>query len=466
MKKVFVATGQSEINKAISTFEDYVVVGACNNRDLLLSQLKMIKNIDILIVGDALRGETNNSLTSILVEIKTTYPTIRVVYLTKFDRSNEVKLASYGLLIDAGLYDIIYGKTLNYEELKKALDIQKTPEDKDIKRLKKMVDSLKEEDADSGIIFEIPEEVEKEEILDSSYQNMAVISSIKPGTGKSFVSGNVAPAIARYGIDTPDGKRPRVALLDADMQNLSIGTFLQIEDDKKNLKTVLQKIDSIMDKHGNLIATEDKIKYINEDILDCFIPFDKQKNLLALTGSQLSFEEVSEFGANHFAYLFDLVANSFDVVVIDSNSSLAHSSTMAGLTRAKTCFYIMNLDFNNVRNNVRYKQTLKDIKISHKVKYILNEDVTGVDSGPEKLKFTVDELEEFDFAGRIPIIPKTVFLNRLYDGLPIVLDTMEYTEKARNEILKIANHIYPIKGFDEDNKNNDKKEKGRFLGIF
>ena len=57
-----------------------------------------------------------------------------------------------------------------------------------------------------------------------------MISSIKPGCGKSFVSTNVATAIAKFG-DKKDGRQPRVCILEADLQTLSVGTLLSLEDD-------------------------------------------------------------------------------------------------------------------------------------------------------------------------------------------------------------------------------------------
>ena len=91
---------------------------------------------------------------------------------------------------------------------------------------------------------------------------------------------------------------------------------------------------------------------------------------------------------------------------------------------------------------------------------------------PEELQFTADAVEEagFKLSGRIPIIPKSVFLNRLFDSVPICLDNEPYTVLPRLEIAKVANEMWPIENVDwlekEWKKQLDKlygvKKKGLF----
>ena len=53
------------------------------------------------------------------------------------------------------------------------------------------------------------------------------------------------------------------------------------------------------------------------------------------------------------AIVFDLDGTLIDtdVVIIDSNSSLVHVSTIPLLQLCSKVFYVLNLDFNNIRNN-------------------------------------------------------------------------------------------------------------------
>ena len=103
-----------------------------------------------------------------------------------------------------------------------------------------------------------------------------------------------------------------------------------------------------------------------------------------------------------------------------------------------TCYYVLNLDFNNVRNNQRYRGSLKELDVYDKVKYILNEDLSDYTNSPEKLDFSADLLSEtFDLEARIPALDKIVFMNRVWQGTPCVLDESDYTLKARMNCVKL-----------------------------
>lgn len=462
MKKqeLLIATGQEAINKALKSFEDYEYVGEVEDKDVL-EEVALSLNPDILVVGDALGGSSDLSIPSLILSIYQKNKDIRIIYLTTTKLTEEAKVGSLALLVTSGIYDVIYNRRLNYEVMKEILDNPKKKEDTDIQRIISTSNRITKK-SKTEVDFYIPEEVQRKELDDGSYKNVSVISSIKPGTGKSFVSTNVATAIAEYGENTEEGKRPKVALIEADLQNLSIGTLLQIEDNRRNIKTAMESIAKIITPEGGLIEDIDLIEETDATVKSSFLPYRDLANLRALVGSQLSYEDVVGIKGIHFAYLIDSIVDYFDVIVIDSNSSLSHSTTSTLLQKASSCFYVINLDFNNVRNNVRYKDTLKDIGIDHKVKYVLNEDVTNpLGDEIEELEFGVEHLVEtgFDFVAKIPLIPKTVFLNRLFAGTPIVLDELEYTHEAKYELLKVANEIYPIKGFEDMDKEVVKKRR-------
>ena len=186
-----------------------------------------------------------------------------------------------------------------------------------------------------------------------------------------------------------------------------------------------------------------------------------------MVGSQLTLKELEGITNYHYIYLVDAIVDEFDVLIVDSNSSLTHVTTFPLLYMAKNCYYVLNLDFNNVRNNIRYREVLREIGIFDKVRYVLNEDISNdvksesTGTAIEELMFTADHLEDsgFKLEARIPVIPKTVFLNRLYEGTPIVLDEKKSTEHIRYELLKVANQIYPIKNFSEIEERQNKTIK-------
>ena len=277
-----------------------------------------------------------------------------------------------------------------------------------------------------------------------------VVSSIKPGSGKSFVSSNLATAIAQFGQPGPDGRKPSVALIEGDLQNLSIGTILGIKEDHKyNLKTAIEKIDSIIDaRTGDLRPGVEPhhLDEVDSFIRSCFKEFKMVKNLKTLVGSQFAPDELALVTKHHYRYLLEAIVDIFDVVIVDTNSSLHHVTTEPLLRLANQIFYVLNLDYNNVHNNYRYRTKLVSMGIGDKIKYILNEDVSQNKDNKEKLIFGPDQLvaSGFNLTGAIPAIDKAVFLNRLHDSKPIVIDEEKITLKARLELCRIAENIWPM----------------------
>lgn len=277
-----------------------------------------------------------------------------------------------------------------------------------------------------------------------------VVSSIKPGSGKSFVSSNLATAIAQFGQPGPDGRKPNVALIEGDLQNLSIGTILGIKEDRKhNLKTAIEKIDSIIDARTGDLRPGVEPHHLDEVdafIRDCFKEFKTVRNLKTLVGSQFAPDELALVTKHHYRYLLEAIVDIFDVVIVDTNSSLHHVTTEPLLQLANQIFYVLNLDFNNVHNNHRYRAKLVSMGIGDKIKYILNEDVSQNKDNKEPLIFGPNQLMEsgFRLTGCIPAIDKAVFLNRLHDNTPVVIDKEKVTLKARLELCRIAENIWPL----------------------
>mgnify|MGYP000864635228 CR=1 FL=1 len=463
-EKLLVATGSKEIDGAIQKFPKYETVGTVVYKDKLEETCDLLKP-DILLTTEMLNGQ--EALAPILLKVKTKHPNLRIVYLSgEIDLKNEKEVNILSLLVMAGVFDIIHEKTMTFDMLIKALNTPKNREDVEF-ILKAAEKSLGQRKSSKEIEFIIPEEYKEED--ENIRNNLFTISSIKPGTGKSFVSVNVATAIAQYGENLPNGKRPRVGLIEADLQNLSLGTLLQIEDDEKNIKNAMTKISEIISGTGELYGTARDIEEVNYYLKNSFVPYYHVRNLKALVGSQFTLEELEGVTSYHYSYLVDAVIDEFDVLIVDTNSALTHVTTFPLLHMSKYAYYILNLDFNNVRNNLRYKETLKNMGINDKVKYILNEDIPGgyLKDSSEELIFTAEHLEDsgFKLEARIPIIPKTIFLNRLYEGTPIVLDENGKNDNIRYEIFKIANQIYPIKDFhkiEEKINNQNHKSKGFF----
>lgn len=468
-KKIIIGTGIDKMDNSISDLKGYKVSSIVQYKKEVKEVCKYFSP-DILLIGENLSGK--ESIIELLISLRKDFPNMRIIYISTYvDIKDKNKINNLGLLVLSGIYDILYEEKVTKRMI---LDLLNNPKTKDSESVKFLTKKINQDSKNNQQIVDFEDDTsEEEEEIDSGiYNNVFTFSSIKPGTGKSFLSVNVATAIAKYGVKNRNKENPKVAIIEADLQNLSVGTLLQIsETEKNNLKTVMDKISTIIDKDGKLCDNILKINEVNKYILDSFTPYSQCKNLKALVGSNLTFQEIESFGeqyAYYYDYLLSAIADKFDVIIIDSNSALTHITTQPLLYQSKFIYYILNLDFNNVRNNVRYKEELSQLGVLDKVKYILNEDVPNDDSD-EKLMFTSSNIDkkEFDLIAKIPEIPKSIFLNRLYAGIPVVLDIGEKTKKARYEILKVANQIWTIQNFENiqlsmKEKNKSSKKKGFF----
>ena len=70
-----------------------------------------------------------------------------------------------------------------------------------------------------------------------------------------------------------------------------------------------------------------------------------------------------------------------------------------------------------------------------------------------------------NFVAKIPAISKTIFLNRVYDGTPLVLDedNVTYTLDAKKELLNLADIIWKI---EKEVPSAPEKKSGGFFGLF
>lgn len=463
MKKVLVATGIPDYDNGIKRIDGYEYISVNIGFKSELLEACVNYKPDIIIISEKLSGD--ELLSGIAIIIKQKLPNIRIIYLAgAVDISNINRVSKLGAMVLAGIYDIITEKKVTKGLIRHILEVPKTESEVEY-LLRYFVE--KKKDAEVNMIYE--EEVEDDEIVDEDfYKNVFMVSSIKPGTGKSFVSTNIATCLAKYGKKI-DGRAPKIAIIEADLQTLSVGTLLAIEDDKHNLKTVMDKIATVVTPEGDLSEDIVKINGVNEYIVSAFKPYSKCKNLYALVGSQLSMEEIEGVSPIYYSYLIDIASQKFDYVIIDSNSSLLHVTTFPLLSMVNKAYYILNLDFNNARNNMRYRHTLKNIGVYEKVRYVLNEDFTDNPDNIEKLQFDSAVLSDsFELEAKIPVIHKSIFMNRLWQGTPIILDDTQYTLKARYEISKISNQIHEIENLEWLEKeclklgNQQPKKRGLF----
>lgn len=472
--KILMATGIEGLDHGIGTMDSCNVVGICDNHDSIYDKIEELKP-QIVIISDWLAGD--RSVPELLIDLKRQYHYVRFIYLAgQLDPRNTERVDELGRLVLSGIYDICISKDINLEVID---NLVKNPkEESTVSYLAKNIlnnqaasDFVKQESVLKGL-------PDAGGLVSGIMDNVYVFTSIKPGTGKSFLSVNCACAIAAYGRKNEDGEKPKVAIIEADLQTLSIGTILGIEEkkeelNKKNMKAAIEAISTLFDR-GNLIGDDNEVMLVNKVLKNCMEPYSKLDNLHIMQGSMLTPEEIDSLNVSpeYYIYLLDVIRKDYDVVIVDTNSSMFHITTYPLLQKARECYYIVNLDPNNIRNNARYYDTLRKLNLLDKIRWVMNENVENTkaykDQGvlKEEVIFTADDFEReyFKLTSRIPVVDKSVFLNRNYVGVPIVLDQdIQYTRGAKEAILDLANNIYPI---DKEPETKKKEKKGGLFGLF
>lgn len=427
MSKILLATGSAQLKNVVETIASFSVVGDVATREDIMDKCE-ISAPDVLLYSEGLKTLNKTNSIELLKNIKRRFPQMRIVYLSGYVEDDDaVRMRLLASLVEVGIYDIYHEKTIT---AKNVVSLLKNPKNK----------------SDVGYIQRFMEsQAAVSDINDNGFKNIIIFSSIKPGSGKSFISVNVASAIANHGRKKRNGTPPRVAIIEGDLQTLSVSTLLQLDDERRNLKSALAKVGEVVDKNGVIIGGDEEIEEVKDYVLSCFLPYSKTPNLYALIGSNLSRSDISKINSYQYYFLIELIVDYFDIIIVDTNSALEHRTTGPLLELANTCFYILDLDYNNVRNNVRYQKELAEFGIMHKVKYILNRDIVvkGNSKYVEKLDFTAEELESagFKLEAKIPIIDPSIMYNRTYLGTPIVYDDSVETKDARKELLLVADEI-------------------------
>lgn len=471
MKTVLLYSSFLNMDKAI-TSPQFRVLETFQRKDRMTRFCQdTLEVIDILFFVE---NKNENSI-EYLLDFHAQFPKVRIIYVVpEIDLKNTTVVEEICSLIDKEIYDIYYGEEITKRTIQNLLKNPYTKNDNEnflfLRKknreffIKNYAKDKKEKEIEEAIIeekstIELVDEVVEGNVT-PGYDNIIIVSSIKPGTGKSFITVNLATAIAKYGRPKADGEKPKVAIIEGDLQTLAVGTLLKVENDRYNLKTALEAVKKVVDANGHNFGTEEENEAVRKFILKCFHPYGDIGNFYVLSASQIGFEDWENVNPYHYFYLIETVVADFDIIFVDSNSALEHKTTGPVLQLANVCLYVIDLEYNNIRMNLRYQQMLRDLGVFKKIRYILNKDISKCDTNnfAETLEYDANSLaKDFHVLGRIPFIDTSVMLNRLHSGRPVVLDTTEMTIDARMEFANIADKIW-----DMDNILSLKIEKEIF----
>lgn len=446
---LFVVSNNESLIKVLSQNKDFNLIGCCKNKNEIKIEMNNInKKIDILLVhekGTIGRGSTAN----ILINIKKEEPLIRIIYLRGIiDLTNLIEVNEVISLIETGIYDIYLDNKIDVQILNSLLTTPKQRAD---------VESIYEYREKLTIKDEPLEETEIKAITnpDIEKNNIIAINSSKPGSGKSFVSTNLATLIAKYGRVKNNLEPPSVLLLEGDIQTLSVKNLLNFTiNDAYSLGKVLSKISSIVSDRGEMSSDVNAIRNVNNFIKQSCIQHNEIKNLYGLVDSSNSLMFEDDINPYQYFYLLEVLSSMFDIVIVDCNSSIEHKTTGPIFQLCKQCFMVINDDYDSQRINQRHKEEYLKLNILNKMKYIVNRyDFSNKNN---------ENLEKiFDIAGYLPALDNNVALNAIYNKKPVVLDKTFKTFKCRLEFTKIADQIYPMDNIKELKEELEDIKRGK-----
>jgi pilus assembly protein CpaE len=245
-------------------------------------------------------------------------------------------------------------------------------------------------------------------------QQVVAFWSGKPGVGKTFLAVNTALALARGGV--------KVALVDGDILNLSVGVFLNLQDVRKTLERAL------------------KVNH-SGDIGEFLLYHPQYPNLAVITGSDLCRPEgYCNVNKEAVVQLIEYLKAEFDVVILDTSTDVQSVTTYVALQQANRVLLVTNQDYAQVFATKRQLALLKRLRQPlDKFQLVLNGELKGC-------KITTAMLEDIfglKLVQVLPQLPKPV-VDSIFESRPIVLQKGQEVAELREGLESLAQQIFPV----------------------
>lgn len=423
------------------------VIATFGKRTELLENIhRLINNDDdILFVTEGFECE-GESIDKILKDIKRTYPDLRIIYIKGQEYTNRTKNILQNL-IEAGIWDIAIAEEMTLNDIVHLIENPKSYDE---------VNRLLDTSRFTGV-----------------YKRMFLFSSLKPGTGKTFMATNVAIAIAKYGQKArqKDGQMvpPRVLLVDGDLANLAVSTLLRVEDYDRNMLHALQKIRSYFSADGELLLNEGEVSLAKDKVKGFLTRYHPCPNLYVMSASNIPGSELEKITPEHFYFMMQQIVPAFHIIIADSNSAFDHQTTAGLYDMSGRIYLLMDNDYNNIQNTLRYYKQIKELGYGDKVEFIVNKDISRESELTclEDLEFSTNKLGEIDISYRIPLIDAGIVKTIDYGGTLVVLSDL--APEAKKQILEVADSIWKIDyskvNEEEQALKQETKKENKILGF-
>ena len=375
-------------------------------------------------------------------------PKTRIIYFTsELAPKDEVRKHLISVLISLGVYDIMFDNKFSIDMLKYLLGnpnpysavknlVIKASNSSKVKR--KEIELISSEDEGGSLLLH-------------SQANVYSIISSKGGTGKTFIAGNIAKAIGKFGIPK-DGKKVRVGIIDGDFYGGGLTNLFNVSDKKKNILTAINEVSKIM--IGERMTEDDVAKHLAfEKIRECFVPLKECNNIeiLGAYPEQLTEEQFDSIKGEYIQVILESVLDDFDAIIVDITGDFELKVWFPVFTLSRHIFSIVEMEYNSVASCLKQKAIISDfIGNKSKLQYIFNKTVDN-----DIVLWDIDQISKdasLTVSGDIPYIDRTYMINNAFEGKWLVDTDNEDDYDIKYRFLKIANIIWPIKDLKEHKK--------------
>lgn len=413
-----IATNNKNLIEALT--HKYTVLASFFTREELERDINnLIEEPDILFVTEGFNCQ-GVPIADLLIKIKKNNPDLRIIYVQSSEFTSGTKKI-LTRMVENEIYDIAIGDEIDLPTIEKLIENPKTYGDA------------------SKILESDDTEV---------YPNIFTISSLKPGTGKTFLATNLAVAIAKYGQKKrlKNGRLtdPRVLLVDGDLLNLGVGTMLRTDNYDRNMLTALQRIAKFIPEDCRYTMSDSDVENIKKYVRACLCEYRGCSNLYIMAANTISLDELAHIAPVHFYFMMQMLVRAFDVIIVDSNSAFDHQTTAVLYELSGSIFLMLDNDYNNIQNNLRYVNKLAEMGYDDKIHFIVNKDLTreAEMNCLEDLDYNTHSIGDLVLEYRIPLIDAGIIKTIDY-GEELVV-TSNKAKAAKDKILEIADSIWKI----------------------
>lgn len=438
---IIVATNNSDISNALARQGKYNILASFSAKSELERDLNnLIEDPDILLVTEGFDCQ-GTPIADFLIKIKKNNPDLRIIYILSSEFTSGTKKI-LTRMVENEIYDIAIGDEINLQSIEK------------------LIENPKSYGEASKIL-----EMDDSEV----YRNIFTISSLKPGTGKTFLATNLAVAIAKYGQKKrlKSGKLddPRVLLVDGDLLNLGVATMLRTDNYDRNMLTALQRIAKYVPEDCYYSMSDSDIDAIKTYVRACLCMYRGCNNLFIMGANSISLEELSHIAPVHFYFMLQMLVKAFDVIIVDSNSAFDHQTTAVLYELSGTIYLMLDNDYNNIQNNLRYIGKLTELGYDDKIKFIVNKDLSreAEMSCLEDLDYDTYSIGDLVIDYRIPLIDAGTIKTIDYSENLVI--TSDKAKEAKDMILEIADSIWKIDYSKVDVSSIPAKKPNKIINI-